>query len=176
MAKIAFSKLNLSKIANKETVIIEFNNQPIEVTQYLPISDKLDLISEIINWSIDENNYINYSRIEIFYLINIILSYTNLTISEKQKENFLKLYDQFVASGFAKMVLETIPKEEIDFIYNNTIKTIKGIYKHKTSALGILETISEDYSNLNLDASEIQAQIADPDNMALLKNVLSKLG
>ena len=42
--------------------------------------------------------------------------------------------------------------------------------------MGILENISADYSNLNLDATEIQSKLADPNNMALLRDVLSKLG
>ena len=42
--------------------------------------------------------------------------------------------------------------------------------------MGILENISADYSNLNLDATEIQNKLADPNNMALLKDVLAKLG
>lgn len=42
--------------------------------------------------------------------------------------------------------------------------------------MGILDTISQDYSNLNLEASAIQEKLADPENMTLLKSVLSKLG
>jgi hypothetical protein len=42
--------------------------------------------------------------------------------------------------------------------------------------LGILETIKTDYSDLNLDATEIQSKLADPENMELLKNILSRLG
>jgi hypothetical protein len=42
--------------------------------------------------------------------------------------------------------------------------------------MGILDTVSSDYNNLNLDASEIQKKIADPENMELLRNILTKLG
>jgi hypothetical protein len=42
--------------------------------------------------------------------------------------------------------------------------------------MGILDSISADYNNLNLDATEIQKKIGDPENMALLKDVLTKLG
>ena len=42
--------------------------------------------------------------------------------------------------------------------------------------MGILENISTDYSNLNLDASAIQQKLADPENMELLRSILSKLG
>lgn len=176
MAKIAYSKLGLNKMVNKEPVIIDFNEQQIEVIQYLPIEKKLELISDIINKSIDDNTYWNPCRIEIFMTIEIVLAYTNLTITEKQKEDIFKLYDQFVASGFADKVIENIPVLEYRFIHNSVTKTIKNIYKQKNSALGILESISTDYSNLNLDASEIQSKLADPDNMELLKAVLTKLG
>jgi hypothetical protein len=49
MAKIAYSKLALNKMINKEARIIHFNELDIEVSQYLPIEKKLDLITDIIN-------------------------------------------------------------------------------------------------------------------------------
>ena len=51
-----------------------------------------------------------------------------------------------------------------------------AIYTYRNSVLGLLDIISTDYSSLNLDASEIQKKLADPDNMALLRGVLDKLG
>ena len=47
MAKVSFSKLNLNK--NTEVSTFEWGDQIIEVKDYLPIGDKLHLISEIIN-------------------------------------------------------------------------------------------------------------------------------
>ena len=176
MAKIAYSKLGLNKMINKDPIIIEFNGQQIEVVQYLSIEKKLDLISDIINNSIDEKNYCNFCRVEIFITIKIVEAYTNLSITDKQKEDIFKFYDQLVASGFAEKVMDNIPIEDYSFIHESVIKTIKNIYKQINSVLGILETISTDYSTLNLDASEIQKKLADPENMELLKNVLSKLG
>lgn len=176
MAKIAYSKLGLNKMINKDPVIIHFNDLDVEVSQYLPIEKKLDLITDIINQSLDDNNYFNPCRIEIFNTVKIIEAYTNLTFTDKQKEDIFKLYDQLVASGFAKVIIEAIPKEEYDFIYFSVVKTIKNVYKYKNSAMGILEAVSTDYSNLNLDALNIQQALADPENMALLKNIVTKLG
>ena len=51
-----------------------------------------------------------------------------------------------------------------------------AIYTYPNSALGILDSIGRDYSNLNLDATEIQKKLADPENLTLLKNVVEKLG
>ena len=127
MAKIAYSKLGLNKMVNKDPVIIEFNDQQIEVVQYLPIEKKLELISDIINNSLDDNTYYNPCRVEIFMIVKLVEAYTNLTITDKQKEDLFKFYDQLIASGFADMVLSNIPKEDYGFIYRSVTKTIKNI-------------------------------------------------
>jgi hypothetical protein len=42
--------------------------------------------------------------------------------------------------------------------------------------MGVLETVSTDYSNLNLDAQNIQRALGDSENLTLLKDVITKLG
>jgi hypothetical protein len=42
--------------------------------------------------------------------------------------------------------------------------------------MGILEMITSDYSELNLNAQNIQRALGDPDNLTLLKDVMTKLG
>ena len=173
MAKIALTKLNSKPIS--EVKIILWNDCEIEVKQYLPIEEKLDLISNIINESLDNNPYPNLARMKIFLKVELILSYTNINTTEKQKENIFKLYDMF-AGELGNMILSEIPEEEKSFIYLITEMTIDNIYKYKNSAMGIMETIASDYSDLNFDATEIQKKIGDPSNLELLKDVLSKLG
>jgi len=41
---------------------------------------------------------------------------------------------------------------------------------------GILEAMTTDYDNLNFDIDELQKNISNPENLTLLKDVLSKLG
>lgn len=176
MAKLAYSKLDLNKSINKEFVIINFNSQDIEVIQYLPIEKKLDLITKIINESIDDNGYYNPCRVELYILLEVIFAYTNISITEKQKENIFKIYDNFVSSGLDKIILDAIPDMEYHYIVKSVKDTIENIYKYKNSALGILEIISKDYSALDLDAQKIQQELADPDNLNLLKDILTKLG
>ena len=50
------------------------------------------------------------------------------------------------------------------------------IYKYKNSVLGILDAVSADYDNLNLDAQSIKDTLADENNLRLLKDVITKLG
>ena len=59
MAKISYSKLGLK--VRQDTNMFTWNDQNIEVKLYLPISDKLDLISNVLNQcqDTDNNNFMN---------------------------------------------------------------------------------------------------------------------
>ena len=174
MAKVSLTKLGLK--VNQNVKNIEFNEQIIEVKQYLPINEKLELISSVINSAADENNFSNPIKENLFLTLEILYHYTNINFTDKQKEDPVKLYDLVVSSGLVNKVTDLIPEEELDEVINGLAQSVKAIYTYRNSALGILESISQDYSTLNLDATEIQQKLADPDNMALLKQVLTKLG
>ena len=174
MAKVSLTKLGLK--VNQDVKNIEFNEQNIEVKQYLPINEKLELISSVINSAADENNFSNPVKENVFLTLEILYHYTNINFTDKQKEDPVKLYDLVVSSGLVNKITDLIPEEELDEVINGVAQSVKAIYAYRNSALGILESISQDYSALNLDATEIQQKLADPDNMALLKQVLTKLG
>lgn len=174
MAKVAFTKLGLKVNGDIKTVV--FNEQNIEVKQYLPVSDKLDLIAQVINLSADDNNFANPIKVEVYSTIAIIEAYTNITFTEKQKENITKLYDMISSSGIFNVIAESIPAEELNNLFVGIEDTIEAVYKYRNSLMGIFENITTDYSNLNLEATEIQKKLGDPENMALLRNVLTKLG
>ena len=174
MAKVSLTKLGLK--VNQNVKNIEFNEQIIEVKQYLPINEKLELISSVINSAADENNFSNPVKENVFLTLEILYHYTNINFTDKQKEDPVKLYDLVVSSGLVNKITDLIPEEELDEIINGVAQSVKAIYAYRNSVLGILESISQDYSALNLDATEIQQKLADPDNMALLKQVLTKLG
>ena len=174
MAKVSLTKLGLK--INQEIKTITFNEQEIEVKQYLPINDKLTIISNIINNSADEYSFANPVKIKVFIALEIIYNYTNINFTDKQKEDGAKLYDLLHSSGLIGAVYEVLPYSEREEIAAGVQNSITSIYSYKNSVMGILDTISADYNNLNLDATEIQQKIGDPKNMALLKQVLTKLG
>lgn len=174
MAKVSLTKLGLK--INQDIKIIEFNEQTIEVKQYLPVNDKLELISNVINSAHDENNFANPVKVSVFTTLEIMYAYTNINFTDKQKEDPTKLYDTLMSSGLVSEVINAIPEAEYHEILCGVSDSINAVYTYQNSILGILESISADYSNLNFDATEIQKKLADPDNMELLKGILAKLG
>lgn len=174
MAKIGFTKLSLKR--KNETKTITINNNQIEIKQYLPVNEKLDLIARVINGAHDQNNFPNPIKIEVIGTLEMIMAYTNISFTEKQKEDIPKLYDLLEENGVIKDIISQIPEDEYNFIIDGINKTVDAVYTYNNSVLGILEAVSKDYSNLDFDAAQIQKKMADPDNLKLVKDVLTKLG
>lgn len=174
MAKVAFSKLGVK--TNQEVKTITWNDQTIEVKQYLPVNNKLELISRVINLSADENNFANPVKVDIYFAIELVDAYTNISFTEKQKEDVCKLFDSITSSGLLTVIRDAIPEEEYGYLYHDINACVSAVYSYKNSVMGILENITADYDNLNLDASAIQQKLADPQNLELLKGVMAKLG
>ena len=179
MAKVSFAKLGLKVDNNVKTIEWLSGDKEIttiEVKQYLPIEEKLVVISNIINNSIDDNDFYNPVRLEIFTTLEILYAYTNLNITSKMKEDPFKLYDVVLSSGLYDKILEVMPTEEFDRIDVSAHATIRNIYNYKNSAMGILSAITTDYAGLSLDADAIKSKIGNPEDLALLREVLTKLG
>lgn len=174
MAKVSLTKLGLK--VNQDITTIDFNEQTIEVKQYLPINDKLELISNVINASHDDNNFANPVKVSVFTTLEIMYAYTNINFTDKQKEDPTKLYDMLISSGLVAAVVNAIPEAEYHEVLCGVSDSIDAIYTYRNSILGIMENIASDYKDLDFNAEEIQQKIGDPNNMAFLKEVLSKLG
>ena len=174
MAKVPFTRLGLSK--NVEVKNLSWKDQIIEVKQYLPVNDKLIFISNVINNSADENRFMNPVKVDVCLALEILFNYTNINFTDKQKEDYAKLYDLVYSSGLMEAVIEVIPETEYADLCSGVWRSISEVYAYKNSIHGILASVNEDYSNLKLDAKEIHGELADPENMKLLKDVLAKLG
>lgn len=174
MAKVAFTKLGLK--VNQEKLVAKFNEQEIEVEQYLPINEKLALISRVLNLASDENNFANPIKLDIYLTLEILFAYTNINFTDKQKEDITKLYDLVTSSGLVEAVFSVLPQVEYDALAYGLKTSAEAIYTYRNSIMGILDIIGSDYSNLNLDATELQKKIGDPENLALLKSIMTKLG
>ena len=81
-----------------------------------------------------------------------------------------------MSSDLMDEIFAHIPESELDWISDTVKDTIESIYSYQNSVMGILDSINQDYSNLNLDATEIQKKIADPENLELLKSIMTRLG
>ena len=174
MAKPTFAKLKL--VPQEPAKKFKWGEQEIEVKQYLSIQDKLNMITEVLNAAADQNRFYNPGKINMFFVLKVLDYYTNLSITEKQKENVIKLYDDIMSSGFYGELFKMIPEDEIGFVYNTMMESIEQIYKYQNSAYGILDAMNTDYNNLDLDIQKLIGDLKDKKDIELLNDVMTKLG
>ena len=172
--KVTFTKLAFKK--KEEIKTITCGENVIEVKQYLPINDKIYVITIILNNSQDENGFDNPLKINVYFNLELIYHHTNINFTDKQKKDVTKLFDLFEESGLLLEIIKIIPEDEYNNLLNWIQETIDNFYKRQNSALEIMEQISADYKDLNFNEEGIQKKLADPNNLSLLKNVMIQLG
>lgn len=170
MAKVAISKLGLK--INQEVKTFEFNGQNIEVKQYLPIQDRLRLISNVINQALEEDsNFANPVKVRMFLVLEILDYYTNINITEKMKEDPTKLYDIIKSSRMFEEILSALPEDEYLRLETETLTSLRAFYEYKNSAVGILDALKTGYEQQTFDVQSIVEQIKDPEALAILKEI-----
>lgn len=174
MAKISFNKLGLNKQDEIKTITLGEN--VIEVKQYLSVAQKGEIINHIVNNSIDDNNYYNPCKVMFFTDVELVLNYTNIGFTEKQKEAIDKPFDLMYENGLIAQIIELIPIEERVYITKAVADVIHSQYEYKNSARGILDAMATDYSNLNFDIDELNRKIAAKENIDLVSLIGDKLG
>lgn len=169
-----FSNLQLSMPTTQAS--FKFKDNYINFISYLPVNDKLEMISWIINQSADELKFYNVGKLKIFKTIAIVQYYTNIDFSAKDLENPAQIYDLLITSNLYNEIVEVLPEKELDWIDSTLKDTIHSIYAYQNSVMGILDTVTTDYKDLNFDVEQLQKNISNPENLTLLKDVVTKLG
>lgn len=162
---IKFEEPSIGTIVNGEASI--------EVKRYLPVEQKMALIGNIVNNSVDDNNYYNPIRLDMYTVIGIVGLYTDIDLEDT---TIAQAYDILMESGLWEDILNTIPASEIEYIKINTRKILENIYAYKNSIYGVIEGFNNSADNIKLDSEEIQKNLSDPENLKLVKEILTKMG
>lgn len=175
MAQITYTKLGIKPIIDNVKIINWNPEVQIEVKQYLSLQKKLEVLTNIINASTDDNGFYNSAKIDFNKTLEIIFAYTNIKFTDKQKEDPMKLYDSFYSCGLAEKIFELIPENELEWFDKHVRISIDKIYEYRNSVYGILDALKTDYNDLGLDVEKLQEALANDDNVGFLKEVVDKL-
>lgn len=140
MAKITYSSLKIKPF--EEVSRVSIGEKVIEVKQYLPISEKESLIDSVLQKSVIRGVY-NPLAVEMYFNLNIIYLYTNISFSESQRSDERKLYDTFESNGYIDQIVQVIPDEEYSYLWKMTQESIENWFKYNLSAAGIFRDFIE---------------------------------
>lgn len=145
-----YSDLNFS--INKNINIAKIGELEIEVLQYLPIEDKIDLI-EIALQKAEENGIYNEMKLEMYFNLYIIYMYTNLEFTDEEKADEYKLYNELESNNIIIAVIGALDEYDDLYHYLNVMKDSK--IKYKQSAVSLLQTFVQDMPKNAETMSEI---------------------
>ena len=165
MKKLSYASLKLK--VNTDVTTFNFNGNEIEILKYLPIEDKYTLINVTLQ-NAKEGNIYNQVLLDAYFHLFIIMMYTNITFTDKQREDLLKLYDCLESNGLINLVLMNMDQDEYDQLYQQLIDNMESHLQYDNTAAGIINNIIE---KLPERAEEMQ-KILDNFDQNKFQNVL----
>ena len=113
MSNIEFKSLNLKR--NDSIRVIKINDNEIEVKQYLPIEDKIDLVQIALQQAETDFGY-NAMLVDVYFYLYIVYFYSNIHFTDEEKAQPLELFDILSSNGVISAVAAAIPSEEFEDI------------------------------------------------------------
>lgn len=140
--KVSYANMKLK--VNTDVNTFDFHGQTIEVLKYLPARDKYDLLMITLQKAQNADGTYNDFLLNLYFELNLVYMYTNISFTEKQREDEFKLYDSLQSNGFFKEFYGAIDEDEYNELYTqlNTIKNTNTI--NRNSVGGILNKVISD--------------------------------
>ena len=139
--KVSYANLKLKPIST--TSSFEFGGQKIEVLNYLPIEDKYDLVMITLQKAEQDGVY-NPLLLDLYFHIHLVYMYTNLSFTDKQKENEPKIYDTLTSNGFFDKFFEVLDEVEYDELMSYIEELQNMTLHYKNTAGAVLQSIIQD--------------------------------
>ncbi len=162
-----FKDLNL-QIKDEEKVI-KINDKEIHIKKYLPVSEKLDIIDIALQKAQEADGWYNELKLEIYFNLNILYSYTDLEFSDEERANPEELYDILESNKIFEYIIAGLEKSEYEYLYSYLKAVKEDRISHSNSAAGVIKTLIQDLPKNASAANEILNSF-DPEKFKELKN------
>lgn len=165
MAKITYASMKLKVNTKPETV--EFEGHNIKVLQYLPIEDKYDLVMITLQKCYEDGIY-NPIKRDMYFNLYLVYMYSDISFTEKQKEDEARLYDTLESNGLINAILEKIPESEYNLLFGYIEELISSKSYYNTSASALISSIIKDLPKNAQEAVDALNQF-DPDKFKMVQ-------
>lgn len=141
MGKVSYANMKLKVKNNVKT--FKFQDNDIEVIQYLSSEDKYSLINITLQKSLEDGFY-NPLKLDVYFHLHLVYMYTDISFTEKQKEDEFKIFDTLKNNNFIDLMLENIPEDEYNYLLKIMEETIEKNEKYKNTVAGIMSKLIDD--------------------------------
>lgn len=129
-----FSELNLKQ--NNKVKTIKINNLEINVKQYLPMEDKINLVQIALQQSMQDGIY-NDGLLTAYFHVYIAMFYTDIEFTDEEKQDVLTLFNILDSTETMGLIIGAIPEKELTDLTDllNNQQSIMVTYKQSAAYL-----------------------------------------
>lgn len=172
---IEFNYSDLGLKVDNSYKTINWNGHSIEIFNYLPIEYKYDLVMITLQEA-KEDGYYSPLKLDLYFHVNLFLLYVrNINVSEEEKADKVKLYNELVSSGLMDTVIENIEEREYNEVFNYLGETKNIKEQYGRSAAALVKAFIEDLPGNAEKAMDIIKDF-NPDQMKELINLADTIG
>lgn len=171
-----FKDLNLiPKVGYTEVKIGE--DTTLKVANYLPIEDKGNLITFVVDLSLDDTTgCFSPVRVETYFALAICRWYADISFDEEDLQKVALTYDTLETNGVISAVMSAIPNDELNFIQDLVKDTVADISRYNSSAAGIIQMMNQNASGLNKQITDVLEKIKNGENLETLSVIKDVVG
>ena len=158
--KVSYTNMKLK--VNTEVNTFEFAGQKIDVLKYLPAKDKYDLLMITLQEATEQGDAYNDFLISMHFELNLVYMYTNISFTEKQREDEFKLYDTLKSNGFFNLFYQALNEDEYNELFASLNALRKDTIAYKLSMSSVLKNLVDNLPK-NAEAAAKIVQNFNPD-------------
>ena len=150
----------------------------LKVANYLPIEDKGNLITFVVDMALDTTTgCFSPVRVETYFALAICRWYGDMIFDDDDIQiNVALTYDTLETNGIIDAIMNAIPKDELEFIQDLVKDTISDIAKYNSSAAGIIQMMNQNASQLDTQITNILDSIKNGENLETLSVIKDMVG
>ncbi len=152
MAKVSYANLKLK--TSTEVNTFEFQSQTVEVLRYLPIDDKYDLVMIALQKAEQDGIY-NPILFDMYFHLYLVYMYTNISFTERQKDNEPHLYDTLVSNGLMDLFIDAMELSEYESLMLYADELMENTLRYKNTAGAVLQSVIQDLPKSAQAAADI---------------------
>jgi hypothetical protein len=157
--KVRYSDLKLK--TNIKTESFSFNGFSIEVKQYLPVSDKYDLLMIALQKAKKSDGTYDEFLLSIYFYLNLVYLYSNIEFTAEDKADELTLYDTLKSNGLLEEIVSYIPEKEYVNLFSTLNKIVQNDMEYGTRAGAVITKVVQDLPK-NAEAAAKIVENFDP--------------
>lgn len=141
--KATFANMKLKLNTETKGLKVSEGMDAIKVLQYLPIKDKYDLAMVTLQNAWDGTIY-NPIKLDYFFHLYLVYMYTDISFTEKQKDEPERIYDALMSNGVIDSVIELIPDSEYNYLYSMVTEMAASMEEYHGRAGNAIRSIIDD--------------------------------